>query len=562
MINSESQYTNVERGIVMQVEHLSFDYGDKTIFKDVSFIVSRGEKAGLVGANGAGKTTFFKIVLGMLLPSEGTITFKKDTKIEWLPQIIAEDHKQSEMTVREYILSARPISQLEKRLDEVYTQIGLTEDENNQIKLSKEAENIQAKLETLDWYEHESIMLNIAYNMKITDAMLYMKMKELSGGQKSKVAFARLLYSKQDVMLLDEPTNHLDNETKKFVIEFLKSYKGTVLIISHDVSFLNEVTNVTLFFDARTQKIIRYNGNYSVFEKQHEEYEARLQTMAKKQDEEIERLEGFINKFEGTSGKRKRQAQDREKKLERILQERVIVQPEKRQVDFKMEKIRTENDIPIAIRRVTFRYPGTRKNIIANLSVEIAKQERFLIVGANGAGKSTLLKLIARELKSNEGQIVVGSKVDIGYYAQEHENLMLDKTILENFAEFNVSERKLRSKLAHFLFYGEDVNKTVSVLSPGERARVALAKLAMSGSNTILIDEPTNHLDPETQIIIARVFKEFAGTMIVVSHNPSFVEELGIERMLVLPEGRIEEYNRKTVEKFYKINTRVLDKKK
>ncbi len=546
----------------MQVEHLSFDYGDKQIFKDVNFIISQGEKVGLVGANGAGKTTFFKLVLGMLLPSAGSITLKKDAKVEWLPQIIAERNMESEMTVREYILSARPISRLELQLEQVYSQIGLTEDVETQLKLSKTADSIRTQLETLDWYEYESIMLNLAYNMKITDAMLDMKVSNLSGGQKSKVAFAKLLYSKQDVMLLDEPTNHLDNDTKKFVIEFLKSYKGTVLVISHDISFLNEVTDVTLFFDNRTCKVIRYNGNYSVFERLHEEYETRIQTIARRQDDEIERLENVIRKLDGTSGKRKKQALDREKKLERIMQERVVVQPTQKQVDFKMQQSRTENDVPIALRRITFRYPEMRKNIISNLSIEIRKQERFLIVGANGAGKSTLLKLIIRELKPNEGQVVLGNKVDIGYYAQEHENLMLDKTILENFSGLDISERKLRGKLAHFLFYGDDVYKNLSVLSPGERARVALAKLAMSGSNTILLDEPTNHLDPETQAIIARVFKDFTGTMIVVSHTPSFVEELGIERMLVLPEGRVEDYNKRTVEKFYKINTKSLDKKK
>lgn len=545
----------------MQVEHLSFEYGDKTIFKDVSFIISHGEKVGLVGANGAGKTTFFKIVLGTLLPTGGNITLKKGAKVEWLPQIIGENYMESEKTVREYILSARPICSLETRLNEVYAQIGLTSDEAEQFKLSKEIEEIQAKLEVLDWYEYESIMLNIAYNMKITDEMLDMKLSMLSGGQKSKVAFARLLYSKQDIMLLDEPTNHLDNETKKFVIEFLKVYKGTVLIISHDVSFLNDVTGVTLFFDNRTCKVIRYNGNYSVFERLHQEYEARIQTIERRQNAEIERLEDAIRKLDGTSGKRKKQALDREKKLERIIQERVVVQPTQKQVNFKLEQSRTENDVPIALSKLTFSYPESKRNVISNISVEIRRQERFLIVGANGAGKSTLLKIIAGVLKPNEGRRVLGNKVDMGYYAQEHENLLLDKTILENFAEFELSERKLRGKLAHFLFYGDDVYKSLSVLSPGERARVALAKLAMSGSNTILLDEPTNHLDPATQSIIARVFKDFKGTMIVVSHNPSFVEELGIERMLVLPEGKIEEYNRRTVEKFYKINTKAIDKK-
>ena len=543
----------------MLVEHLSFDYGDKSILKDVNFVISAGDKVGLVGANGAGKTTFFKIILDKLIPSEGNIVLKKGTKIEWLPQIIAEDEMESQMTVRDYILSSRPIAKLEQELEDVYNQINYEEDPMSQITLADRASKIQEELETMDWYEYESIMLNIAYNMKITDSMLSMKVSELSGGQKSKVAFAKLLYSKQDIMLLDEPTNHLDNETKKFVIDFLKSYKGMVLIISHDVSFLNEVTNVTLFFDIRTHKVIRYNGNYSVFEKLHEEYEENLLSQAKKQDEEIRRLQSTIDRLEGTSGKRKKLAQDREKKLEKILEERIVVEPPRKEVDFKMVQDRVENDIPVTIKKVSFKYPNSQNSVISNLSADIKKKERFLVVGANGAGKSTLLKLIIKELKPDKGNITLGSKVDIGYYAQEHENLMLDKTILENFTEFGLSERKIRGRLAHFLFYGDDVHKRLSVLSPGERARVALAKLAMSGSNTIILDEPTNHLDPETQVIIARVFRDFTGTMIVVSHNPSFVDELGIERMLVLPEGKIVEYNKRTVEKFYAINTSLLD---
>ena len=546
----------------MLVEHLSFDYGDKTILKDVSFTISHGDKVGIVGANGAGKTTFFKIILDLLIPSQGNIVLKKGTKIEWLPQIIAENELESEMTVREYILSSRPIARLEEELESIYSKINTENDPKLQIELAKNASIVQEQLEALDWYEYESIMLNIAYNMKITDEILGMKISELSGGQKSKVAFAKLLYSKQDIMLLDEPTNHLDNETKKFVIDFLKSYKGTVLIISHDVSFLNEVTNVTLFFDIRTHKVLRYNGNYSVFEKLHKEYEENLLGQSKKQEDEIKKLQSTIDRLDGTSGKRKKLAQDREKKLAKILQERIVVEPAKKDVEFKMVQDRDENNIPISIKKINFRYSNSKNNVISNLSVDVKKKERFLIVGENGAGKSTLLKLITKELTPTSGEIYLGSKVDIGYYAQEHENLIMDKTILENFPQYDFSEKKIRGMLAHFLFYGDDVHKKLAVLSPGERARVALAKLAMSGSNTILLDEPTNHLDPDTQAIIARVFRDFTGTMIVVSHNPSFVDELGIERMLVLPEGKIVEYNKRTVEKFYKINTNLLDNKR
>lgn len=544
----------------MQVEHLSFEYGDKQILKDVSFVLPHGDKVGLVGANGAGKTTFFKIIMGLLDPSEGSVVMKRGTTIGWLPQIIAESDAEKEMTVMDYILSARPIASLESEINNIYEKM-CDADPDEQESLIREAARLQERLEELDWYEYKSIMLSIAYNMKITDEMLEKKVKELSGGQKSKVAFAKLLYGRQDILLLDEPTNHLDNETKRYVTEFLKTYKGTVLVISHDVAFLNDITNVTLFFDIRTHKVIRYPGNYSVFERLHEEYETRLATEAKKQDEEIERLQRVIDRFEGTSGKRKRMAEDREKKLDKIMQERIVVTPTRSSVEFEMRQEREENRIPVSVKKITFRYPGTSRTIISNLSFDIAKGERFLIVGENGAGKSTLLKLIAGVLKPNSGSALLGTKVDLGYYAQEHEGLNLSGTILQNFASLDISERNLRKRLAHFLFYGDDVHKEIGVLSPGERARVALAKLAMSGSNTILLDEPTNHLDPETQEIIAKVFRDFTGTIIVVSHNPNFVDELGIERMLVLPEGKIVDYNRRTVEKFNKLNTKKNKKK-
>lgn len=544
----------------MQVEHLSFEYGDKQIIKDVSFVLSHGDKVGLVGANGAGKTTLFKIMMGMLVPTKGSVVLKRGTTIGWLPQIIAESDEEKEMTVMDYILSARPIASLENELNDIYEKMSQPHSEQEQESLIKEATRLQERLEELDWYEYKNIMLSIAYNMKISDEMLDKKVKELSGGQKSKVAFAKLLYGRQDILLLDEPTNHLDKETKRYVTEFLKTYKGTVLVISHDVEFLNDITNVTLFFDIRTHKIIRYSGNYSVFERLHEEYETRLATEAKKQDEEIERLKRVIDRFEGSSGKRKRMAEDREKKLDKIMQERIIVTPTRSSVEFEMRQDREENKVPVSLKKLTFSYPGMSRNIISNISFDIARGERFLIVGENGSGKSTLLKLISGALRPNSGLVTIGTKVDLGYYAQEHEGLDLDSTILQNFATMDITERNLRKHLAHFLFYGDDVYKSVRILSPGERARVALAKLAMSGSNTIILDEPTNHLDPETQEIIAKVFREFTGTIIVVSHNPNFVDELGIERMFVLPEGKIVDYNRRTVEKFNKLNNKKVKK--
>lgn len=539
---------------------MSFEYGDKLILKDVNLFISQGEKIGLVGSNGAGKTTFFKLLLEEIYPVKGDIIKENNTRIGWLPQVIAEDYSEKEMTVREYILSARPIKVLQNQINKIYEEM-CYEVEDEQKVLIKKAEKIQEQLEFYDCYEYESIMLNIAYNMKMDDDFLKKKLSELSGGQKSKVAFARLLYAKHDIMLLDEPTNHLDKETKKFVIEFLKKTKATVLIISHDVEFLDEITTTTFFFDNRTHKVIRYNGNYSVFQKLHQEYEERMEDLAKKQDAEISKLESVIESLQGVSSKRKKMAKDREKKLEKIMASRIQRTPIKKRVKFSITKNREENAIPLSINNISFKYPNMSSQILNNLSFEIMKGERFLVVGTNGAGKSTLLKLIAKELIPVNGEIKIGTKVDIGYYAQEHEILDFERTILENFSVYDISERKLRALLSHFLFFSEDIDKKIKILSPGERARVALAKVAISGSNVILLDEPTNHLDPETQSIIAEVFANFKGTIIVVSHNPEFVESLGIERMLVLPEGKIEPYDSNFVKKIQKKNNNQLTSK-
>lgn len=544
----------------MRIENMSFEYGDKLILKDVNLFISQGEKIGLVGSNGAGKTTFFKLLLEEIYPVKGDIVKRSNTHIGWLPQVIAEDYSEKEMTVKEYILSSRPIEVLQNQINKIYEEM-CYEVEDEQEVLIKKAEKIQEQLEFYDCYEYESIMLNIAYNMKMDDDFLKKKLSELSGGQKSKVAFARLLYAKHDIMLLDEPTNHLDKETKKFVIEFLKKTKTTVLIISHDVEFLNEITTTTFFFDNRTHKVIRYNGNYSVFQKLHQEYEERMDDLARKQDAEISKLESVIESLQGVSSKRKKMAKDREKKLEKIMASRIERTPIKKRVKFSITKNREENAIPLSINKISFKYPNMSSQILNNLSFEIMKGERFLVVGTNGAGKSTLLKLIAKELIPGDGEIKIGTKVDLGYYAQEHEILDFERTILENFSVYNISEKKLRALLSHFLFFSEDIDKKIKILSPGERARVALAKVAISGSNVILLDEPTNHLDPETQSIIAEVFANFKGTIILVSHNPEFVESLGIERMLVLPEGKIEPYDSNFVKKIQKKNNNQLTSK-
>lgn len=538
----------------MTIDNLSLSFGTQTIFDNITMHIPANAKVGVVGVNGAGKTTLFKLITGEVLPDDGSITYENNHRIELLPQVINDEIPSMNISVFDFLSSGRPIKKLEAEMQELYNKLAIVNETEHQ-KIFKRIDQIQNKLDYWDCYEAESILIKIIEGMNISLELLNKKLNELSGGQKSKIAFAKLLYSKPEILLLDEPTNHLDSDTKEYVINYLKSYKGTVFVISHDINFLNQVTDKTLFIDKRIHKMKLYNGNYDIFKKQNEAQEEALKRQAEIQQQEEDKLRAIINKYMTSSGKRKKMAQDREKKLEKLLKNKIEIAPNQKQINLDMALNRNSSNIPLRIKNLFFKYDkDSPHNIIENLNLDIYRGEKFLIVGQNGAGKSTLIKLINGILIPDKGNIEIGNKTDIGYYAQEHELLDNNKSILENFNDTNLTQKNLRSVLAKFLFYGDDVFKKVGVLSPGERSRVALAKLSVKGSNLLLLDEPTNHLDPETQTIIGETFKTFEGTMLVVSHNPDFVDTLGIERVLILPEGKISYYNRDIVEHFHECN--------
>ena len=545
----------------MQIKDLSLSFGVQDIFNDINLSIGNNEKVGIVGVNGAGKTTFFKVIMGTIQPDSGKIVLENNARVGLLPQVINDEVPSMDISVFDFLMSVRPIDKLNDELQNTYEEISRELDEKKQQVLFKKVDKLQQRLDYWDSYSAESILLKIIDGMDISMEMLDKKLSNLSGGQKSKGAFAKLLYSKPEIVLLDEPTNHLDKKTKEFVINYLKGYKGSVFVISHDIDFLNQVTTKTLFLDKRIKKMELYDGNYNDFKRLHDEREKALLRQAEIQEKEIERLQATVDKYATASGKKKKMAQDREKKLEKLKANKIEVAPEQKKAKIKMNINRESSDIPIKIKNLSFKYDkNSNKNIIDNLTLDIYKGEKFLIVGENGAGKSTLLKLIIGQLTPDKGEIDLGNKTDIGYYAQEHELLDNAKTILENFSDINISQRNLRAVLGRFLFFGDDVFKNVGILSPGERSRVALAKLSLKGANLLILDEPTNHLDPETQLIISETFKTFKGTMLVVSHNPDFVDNLGIERTLTLPNGKLSYYDRTVVEHYHELNTD--DKKK
>ena len=539
----------------MKGTKINLAFGTEVIYEDADFYIDTHDKVGIVGVNGAGKTTLFHVLLHEQELDSGTIS-TGNSRIGYLPQeITIEDESR---TVLEYLKRGRPINKLEAELNVIYKKLESAGTAEHAM-LFKQMEKLQSHLESYDYYEADSILLHIIDRMGISSGLLDMPLNRLSGGQKSQIAFGRVLYSKSDILLLDEPTNHLDAAAREFVIEFLKGYQGMVLIISHDVSFLNQIVNKILFIHKATHKISVYEGNYDTYKKKYA-LEQRLREQAIAQEEkEIRELEEFVrraNQASRTNHALKRMGQERALRLEKKRSMKQTRDRIYKRVKMDLRPMREGGGIPLEVEHLSFHYPN-QSLLYRDLSFQIHEKERFLIVGENGAGKSTLLKLIMGIHSPDTGSIHVHPKTDVAYYAQELEQIDLQKTILENAWTDGYTEKQLRSVLSNFLFYADDIHKKAEILSPGEKARIALCKVLLQRANLLILDEPTNHLDPETQSIIGGNFHLFEGTIMVVSHNPWFVEQIGVNRVLILPSGRIVDYSRELLEYYYGLNSEV-----
>lgn len=526
--------------IVLSCNNLSKNFGIESIFNNVDFTVNEGDKVGVVGVNGTGKTTLFKIIAGIYEYDTGHIYTSKDCEIGYLEQ---NTNFKSDNTILEEVLEVfKDLAEMEKDLRTLEKNIAEESTKANSSTLDKLMDDYSHKLELfsdLNGYGYKSEAKGVLKGLGFNDIDFDKEINVLSGGEKTRVLLSKLLLKKPNLLLLDEPTNHLDSDAIEWLELFLRQYKGTVLIISHDRYFLDQT--VGRIFELSNKKLKTYNGNYSDFvvnsklekEIEKKKYEDQ-QKEIKKQEESIDRLKAYGREKHLKRARSKEKALDKVERLDRPDPER-----EKARIRFS-PAVQSGNDV-LALRDISMGY-GDRI-LFKDLNLDIYRGEKIALIGANGIGKSTLFKIIDKEITPLSGTVHFGTNVNVAYFHQEQKTLNLDNTIIEEIWENNthLTQTTIRSMLGAFLFKDDDVFKKISSLSGGERSRVAILKMILSNANLLLLDEPTNHLDIDSKDVLEEALSNYEGTVFTISHDRYFINTI-VDKILVMDQDGITEY--------------------
>ena len=508
---------------------LGKSFGVRQVFSNVSFEIKEGDRIALVGPNGAGKSTLLKCILGIEELDEGQVVMSPVASIGYLQQ----DVNLGDASLAEEIESAwEDVHALENELQELTTYLETHEASESDL---QRLDYLQNRLEWLGGYDYEQKTKRIVYGLGFTDEDLYKPANAFSGGQKTRINLAKALVRSPDFLFLDEPTNHLDMEMLEWLEGYLSSYRGGILIVSHDRYFMDRI--VTGVVELDHHKATTYRGNYSRYVAQREE-RLKADTIAyEKQQEYIKKTEEYIDKYR--AGIKSKMARGRQSQLNRL--ERLEAPETSHSLDFKFPPAAMSADKVLVLDHVSIGYK-TDDPIIDDVSVVVRRGESVALIGPNGAGKSTMVKAIVGELFPIEGHIDIGNRVQVGYFSQEHEELHDRWQVVDEIINnYNFTEEKARNVLGSFLFKGDDVFKLVGDLSGGERARLALLKLFLQGDNFLILDEPTNHLDVPTREIVERALQQFGGTCFIISHDRYFLDQVST-RTLVLENKGFTEY--------------------
>ena len=502
--------------IIAQGHDLEKQFGANTLFKNVNFSIDSNARIGLIGPNGVGKTTLLKIMTGEEEATHGDFTINKNIDVGYIAQ---ENDLNENKTIWDEMLSVfTPIINMGKKIRDLQEEMSANPQKKD---LLKQYDQLQYSFEQQGGYTYQADIKSILNGFNFPEATWTKNVGSLSGGEKTRLSFVKLLLRKPPLLLLDEPTNYLDLDTLDWLESYLKNYSGAILVVSHDQYFLDDLA--TQIFELQFGKLTVFKGNYSAYVAERQLRDRQQEEAYEKQQEKIKKDEEFIQK-NIVRAKTTKRAQSRRKQLEKM--ERISPPKHKNKVRINFQSERPSGKEVLILRDLTIGYPT--KTMVHGISLQINKGDRVAVIGQNGIGKSTLLKTVMKELKPKKGSIKYGASLDIGYYDQELQGLDPGKTVIDTVWDRHktMPEKDVRSILASFLFTAKDIDKTVGQLSGGQKARLTLTVLSLEHNNFLLMDEPTNHLDLEAKEVLEQALQNYDGTLLFVSHDRYFINQL------------------------------------
>ncbi len=523
--------------MIVLAQGIAKSFGAQTLYAQLNLQINAGERWALVGPNGAGKTTLLRIIMGLETPDEGSVSFAKDVSIGYLEQESASLGTKS--ALEEVMASAKEIRSLAERISELEQHIASIESGSQQNALLERYGALQERFERLGGYELESKARQILGGLGFSTEDFDRPAHEFSGGWQTRIALSKLLLRHPDLLLLDEPSNHLDLESVQWLESFLLDYEGAVLLVSHDRAFIDSCVSHVAALENRS--LTTYVGNYSAYLRLREDRLEQLRNKRAAQERDIAHMQTFVDRFRYKPTKA-RQVQERLRRIENIRSELVILPEQAKQVHFHFPEPPRTGDMVVQLHKVTAAYDA--HVVYSDVELSLYRGDRVALVGPNGAGKSTLMKLIVGKLKPTQGTVELGHKVSRAYYAQHQlDGMQESNTVLQELqsvsSHWSTSEE--RRLLGAFLFHGDDVDKRVAVLSGGERARLALAKMMVAPDPLLCLDEPTNHLDITSIEVLQGALKDFPGTIVLISHDERLVRTV-CNKVVDIREGQVRCY--------------------